>query len=244
MGPAALALGALVLLILAVRLAFPGALVALASPAWLLGSALSSGVGDTSSFFKDRASLADEQERLLSENAALRVENAALSARTRDLERLLGNRTEPGEGVLAGVLSRPPVSPYDALVADAGSEDGAREGMRAEGPGGMPLGTVESVSSRSSRILLYSAPGRETEGWAGEARIPITLVGRGAGALDAVVAREAGISEGDLVYVAGPGALPIGTVVRVASDPSSPRSHVDIRPLLNPFSVTWLTIVP
>ncbi|HRH55963.1 MAG TPA: rod shape-determining protein MreC, partial [Candidatus Paceibacterota bacterium] len=146
--------------------------------------------------------------------------------------------------VLAGVLVRPPVSPYDTLILDQGSSAGVEAGMRAEGAGGLPIGIVESASANSSRVILYSAPGKETESWAGEARIPITLRGEGSGAMSATVAREAGIVAGDLVYVSGPGAIAIGSVVAVDNDPSSPRSRINVRPLANPFSMTWVTLVP
>lgn len=244
LGPSALLVGVLVLIALLLRLVFPGALTAIASPAWMSGTALTAGVGSAGSFFGDKADLVAERDRLLAENAALTAANATVSARAADLARLLGDRTEPVGGILAGVMVRPPVSPYDVLIVDAGSEDGVVEGSQAAGPGSIPLGTVESVTGGTSRIALYSASGQETESWIGEARIPVTLMGEGSGALRAIVAREAGIVEGDLVYVTGPGAVAIGSVVRVENDPSSPRSRIDIRPLVNPFSVTWVTIAP
>ncbi len=242
MGPAVLALCVLALVVAGLRFLVPGTLVTVATPFWKTGSMLSAGVGNAGSFFTDKASLTQDRDRLLLENAAYFAKAAALEARVADLEQLLGSRTDAGPGILAGVLARPPVSPYDLLVLDQGSAEGVTVGMRASGPGGMPLGTVESVMPHASRVLLYSTPAEETESWIGEARIPVTLMGEGAGSMSAVVAREAGIVVGDLVYAAGPGALPVGSVIAVDNDPSSPRSRVDIRPLFNPFSVTWVTL--
>lgn len=243
-GPATLAVAGIVVAGLLLRFLAPDALIALARPFWATGDALTAGAGNAGSFFGDKAALTQERDRALAENAALVAAAATSEARIRDLERLLGDRTEAPAGVLAGVLSRPPVSPYDILIIDAGSEAGIAAGDRVLGPGGMPLGAVESVTAAAARVLLYSTPGKETESWIGEARIPVTLVGEGSGALSAVVAREAGIAAGDLVYAPGPGALAVGTVIAMDSDPSSPRSRVDIRPLQNPFSLTWVTVVP
>lgn len=243
-GPAALALIVLALLFFILRIFLPGALVALATPLWVSGNALTAGAGNTLSFFGDKGALIEERNRLEADAAALYAKNAALEAQVADLTRLLGKRTEAGPGVLAGVLSRSPVSPYDTLILDQGTEAGVAVGDRVLGPGGLPLGTIESVAKHSARALLYSTPARETESWVGESRIPLTLIGEGAGAMSAIVAREAGVVEGDQVYVPGPGAVPLGVVVAVGSDPSSPRSRVDIRPLANPFSVTWVTVVP
>lgn len=244
LGPVVLVLGVLVLIFAVLRFFLPGVLVSVVSPFWSAGSSLSSGAGNIASFFTDKATLTNERDRLLADNAAYYAKNAMLDARVKDLERLLGDRTERVGGILAGVLSRPPVSPYDVLIVDAGSDARVSVGSRADGPGGMPLGEVESVTKSSARILLYSTPGKETESWIGETRIPVTLIGEGSGAMSAMVAREAGIVVGDLVYASGPGALPVGSVTAVGNDPSSPRSRVDIRPLLNPFSVTWVTIAP
>ncbi len=244
LGPVALVLLVLVLIFAVLRFLLPGVLVAIVSPVWSIGSSLSVGAGNVSSFFTDKAILTNERDRLLADNAAYYAKNVQLDAKVKDLERLLGGRTEPIDGILAGVLSRPPVSPYDVLIVNAGSNARVSVGSRADGPGGMPLGEVESVTKNSARILLYSTPGKETESWIGEARIPVTLIGEGSGAMSAIVAREAGISVGDLVFASGPGALPVGSVIAVGNDPSSPRSRVDIRPLLNPFSVTWITITP
>lgn len=243
-GPATLGLAAVVLLFLILRAFLPGALVALGTPFWLTGNALTAGAGDSLSFFTSKESLLKERDALREEAAALYAKNAALEAQAADLARLLGDRADAPPGVLAAVLARPPVAPYDTLILDQGSDAGVSVGDRVAGPGGIPLGTIESVTKASSRALLYSAPGRETESWVGESRLPLSLSGEGSGAMTAVVAREAGVSVGDLVYVPGPGAVPIGTVVEVGSDPSSPRSRVDIRPVTNPFSVTWVTVTP
>ncbi len=244
LGPAALACLVLVLIFATLRFFLPGALVAVASPFWKTGGALSAGVGNTASFFSDKAKLAEERDRLEAENAALSARAAVLEARASDLTRLLGARTEPSPGVLASVIARPPVSPYDVLIIDAGSEAGVLAGQQVRGAGGVPVGIVEAALARSSRVLLYSTPSVETESWVGETRMPVTLVGMGSGSMHAVVSRDAGIVAGDMVYVAGEGALPVGTVVAVANDPSSPRSRIDIRPIANPFSITWVTVVP
>lgn len=244
MGPATLAIVALIAVVSGVRFLMPGALVSLGSPFWTAGTALTAGVGSAGSFFTDKTALMAERDRLLAENAAFYAKSATAEARARDLERLLGDREEAGEGILAGVLARPPVSPYDMLILDRGSDDGVSVGARVLGDGGMPLGRIESVTPSSARALLLSTPANETESWIGDARIPVTLVGEGAGSMSAIIAREAGIIVGDLVYAMGPGAIAAGTVISVENDPSSPRSRVDIRPLSNPFSVTWVTIVP
>ncbi|HEX8591173.1 MAG TPA: rod shape-determining protein MreC [Candidatus Paceibacterota bacterium] len=234
--------GVLVLFALLLRLLAPGALISIVAPLWSAGDVLTDRAGQTVPY-PSRGSLMNERDKLLAEVEKLRNENAVLSARASDFERLLGGRTERVGGVLAGVLARPPVAPYDVLVVDQGAGQGVAVGNPSFGPGGVPLGTVTEANPRTSRVTLYSETGRVTEGWAGEARIPLKLTGTGAGGFDAEVSGTSGIAAGDQVYVAGPGALPIGTIVEVVTDPSSPTVVLRIRPTVNPFSLTWVTIL-
>lgn len=233
--------GLLILIALALRFLAPGLLTSLAAPLWNAGGALTQKAGQVVPH-QSRAALVKERDGYAREAEAARNENAALTARVADLERLLGGRTERTPGILAGVLVRPPVSPYDVLVVDQGTTDGVRVGSHAFGPGGVPVGIVTEVNPRTSRVTLYSETGRVTEGWAGTARIPMKLTGTGAGGFDAEIPGTAGAVVGDQVYVPGPGALPIGSVVEIVTDPSSPSVELHIRPYVNPFSLTWVTI--
>ncbi|MEK7077197.1 MAG: hypothetical protein AAB967_03125, partial [Patescibacteria group bacterium] len=75
-----------------------------------------------------------------------------------------------------------------------------------------------------------------------QADFPLAINGAGGGAINASVPRSAGISVGDPVFAPGSGMLPIGTVVRVESDPSSPSVTLRIMPALNLFSIAWVVI--
>lgn len=231
------------LVLITVRAAFPAAFTAMAMPFWRAGSAVTNSVGERSSL-SSRASYMAAAEDLQRENEALRAQGAILAARAADLERLLGGRAEAAAGIPAGVLARPPVSPYDFLVVDRGSDSGLVPGAMAFGPGGIPIGTVADAAASTARISLYSTTGRATEGWAGAARVPLTLIGTGAGSFDTEIVAAAGLVVGDPVFAPGPGALPIGTVTAVVIDPSSPTVTLRIRGLTNPFSLTWVTVSP
>lgn len=237
-----IAMGAIAVLLVLVRFIAPGALTTIATPFWNAGSSATAAVGSSLSFTSSQASQRALTERD-AENAALSAQNAVLSARVADLERLLGGREE-APGILASVTSRPPVSPYDVLGIDRGVTSGVIEGAFVLGPGGTPIGTVSETAPTHARVVLYSAVGVATEGWAGVERVPVTLSGIGAGAVRAVVPREAGVAVGDGVYVAAAGAAPIGTIVAIDSDPSSPSVELHVRPYTNPFSLTWVSVLP
>jgi cell shape-determining protein MreC len=145
-------------------------------------------------------------------------------------------------GIVAGVLSRPPESPYDTLLVNAGSEQGVSVGMEAFAGNASPVGLVSAVSDYFARVTLFSAPRMQVSGWVGTSSLPITLYGEGAGTLSVTISRAGGVSVGDTVYVPGPGHLPLGTVVRVDSDQSSPSVTLRVEPFINPFSIGWLEL--
>lgn len=186
--------------------------------------------------FRDASALFSLNEKLLEENTALMNEKTILE------QQLKNKETLSGKGILAGVFARPPESPYDTLVLGSGVTDGVTLGMEAFGAGGVPLGIVSSVTSNFSRITLFSSPGVVTRGWIGKTHIPIAIFGAGGGVMQATVSRSVEVKEGDTVFVPGPGMLPIGEVVRIDSDPSSPEITIRLKPTLNLFSVTWVEL--
>lgn len=236
----AFALVALIILVL--RLAFPSALVSVATPLWKLSAAAGEAFHAGAASFASPAALQRALDTARAQNDALTNQNKTLAAQVVDLQNLLGSRTDVPPAVLASVLTRPPESPYDTLVIDQGSRATIAPDALVTGPGGVPVGKVVSVNAASARVLLFSAPGTATNAWVGQHNVPITLTGAGSGAFDATVPKDANIVVGDSVYVADGGAAAMGTVVRLDSDPSSTSVTLRIQPLVNPFSLTWVLV--
>lgn len=223
--------------LLAVRLLAPNFFLNASAPLFKISDSFSRASEGLFRGFSDTAALALQNERLLNENAALASENLALVKKVESISGLADMK-----GIIAGVVARPPFSPYDTLILSGGVNEGITLGMEAFGEGGVPLGVVSSVLAGFSRVTLFSTPGMATGGWVGQKNLPITLLGSGAGALHAFVARSAGISVGDAVFVPGPGMLPVGSVAHAEGDPTSPSITLRIAPSLNLFSVAWVTL--
>jgi cell shape-determining protein MreC len=147
-------------------------------------------------------------------------------------------------GIIAGILSRPPLSPYDTLVVAAGTNAGVAPGMRVFAPGGVPIGTVISTLSSSATVTLYSSPGTTLSAWVGDDRVPVTLTGEGGGAFSATAPKSAGILEGDIVYVVGTITAPLGVIKDITTNASSPSVELFVAPSVNLFSLVWVTVVP
>ena len=72
--------------------------------------------------------------------------------------------------------------------------------------------------------------------------MPVTLMGKGGGVFSATLPRGTGVAIGAVVSMSGPGAIPVGHVVRIDSDPSSPRDTLHIQTSTNLFSLTWVEL--
>lgn len=225
------------LLLLLLRLIAPNFFWHVTAPVFGLGNTISAANHTFFSSFNDTALLAARNEQLAKENAALQSENQAFYAKETAVNALGTIR-----GVLAAVVARPPESPYDTLVIAGGEGIGIALGQEAFGEGGVPLGLVTAVTKDYARITLFSAPGTRTYGWAGNANIPLTILGTGAGTMSASLSRSVEVVVGDTVFAPGPGMLPIGSVVRIDSDISSPGMTLRIMPKVNPFSVSWVQV--
>jgi len=236
---------ALALLFVLARVLVPDLFMRSVGPVLGAGGSLSASAAGFFSSFGDARALAEKNAELARQNAALALENRMLGERLADLKALSGTApaVESARGIVAGVLARPPTTLYDTLVLSAGTDAGVYPLMGVLGAGGVPLGTVSEVGAHTSRARLFSAPGVATDAWVGSARIPVTLEGAGAGSFRASVSQGTGISEGDTVYLPGPGAIPMGRVARIAGAASDPVVRLSIAPFINPFSVTWVLLV-
>jgi cell shape-determining protein MreC len=235
----------LALALLLVRLIAPNFFLHITAPVFGVADALSTKTHIFFSRFGDAAALTIQNEKLQEENAALASENQALIQKEAELTRLIGStalsKIVPFS-VLAGVVARPPESPYDTLILDKGTHNGVVVGQGAFGPGGVPIGLITVALPDFSRVTLFSAAGMTVIGSAGDTAVPVTLVGSGAGTLSASLSRASGVVVGDTVSVPGPGTLPLGTVVRIDGDPSSPSMTLRIQPIVNLFSIAWVSL--
>jgi cell shape-determining protein MreC len=228
------------LFLVGIRFLAPNTFLHIVTPLFTITSEVRKDIRFFVDGFKNTAILAERNTQLVYENQALAFENQILEERLQDLGGVDGAPLP--EGIIAGVLTRPPESPYDTLILSSGSLRGAEEGMRVFSVGGVPLGTISSATEDFSRVTLFSAPGVVTEGWIGAERVPITIRGSGGGAVETVIPRSVEVQVGDLVFAPGPGALPFGTIVGMDDNPSSPEVVLNIMPAVNIYSLTWVTV--
>ena len=144
----------LALLTLLVRLVAPNFFLHVFAPAFGVADSIAAESHTFFNSFGDTATLAAKNEQLMNENTALASENAALTEKEASLTALLGTQSSSralAQSILAGVVMRPPESPYDTLVLSVGSDRGVELGMEAFGAGG---GAMQASLSRSAGVVV------------------------------------------------------------------------------------------
>lgn len=185
-GKAALAVAGLVLVFL-INFFFPRFFPAIFYP---ITSLLMRGESSSVGFFVSMGQIVGSKYSLIKENRRLEEE---VASRDRSLLRLDSlekeneslkaafDRTTKRDYVLGVILSRPPVSPYDTLIVDIGSDDGVKIGNRVYAEGDVLIGDVEEVFGGQAKVGLFSAPGRITSVLVGTSTVAAEAVGRGNG---------------------------------------------------------------
>jgi len=133
--------------------------------------------------------------------AAALADRDALYAENLDLKKRLG-RAVVVPRIVAGVLLRPPMTPYDTLVIDAGSAEGVTAGDFVSAGGTALVGTVSDVYARSARVALFSAPGGRYDALL-RGSIPVTVEGQGGGSMQARLPSGTAVAAGDAVVLPG-----------------------------------------
>ncbi len=175
---------------------------------------------------------------------ALVADRDALYQENLDLKSRLGREVHV-QRILAGVLLRPPATPYDTLIIDAGSQEGVAVDDRVAAAGTVLIGTVTQVYLHSAQVSLYSSPGQKYEGiltlQSGEA-LPITVVGQGGSSLSAQVPAGSKVVAGDQIVLPGVLGGLIGTVVGVQGGEGESFATVYLSLPINPADLRFVEV--
>lgn len=158
----------------------------------------------------------------LASTTALVADRDALYRENVELKKRLG-RTVERPVILAGVLLRPPATPYDILMTDAGEVEGVHVGDYVSAGGTTRIGMVAEVYTHSSRVVLFSAPGQTYDvllHLASTTRVvPVHMQGQGAGSFIGQVPAGTPVQVGDSLVFPGIASSFGGTVSYVHIDP-------------------------
>jgi cell shape-determining protein MreC len=151
-------------------------------------------------------------------------------------------RTIDQTGILAGILVRPPQTPYDILIIGAGSDSGVEIGNNASLSGGIKIGRVIEVYSNTSTVQLYSSNGVKTQAILERNEVPIELIGNGGGNIIFHLSREMETEVGDRILDATILGSLIGVVEDIEVAPTDSFKKVLVKSIAPLNSVRFLHI--
>lgn len=190
--------------------------------------------------------LLKSKQKLLNENSDLKERNIELEGKfvlyellkkeNEELKNFLSQNQEK-KFVFAAIISRPPQSPYDTFLVDAGSENGLRSGMMVKVHDNILIGYVVDVFAKTSKIKLVSYPGEELsviiQPIGGGQSIPVAAAGMGGGNMEIKLPNSIQVNSGDQVITEGTFPLLLGFVEKVEVNLSDPFQKIMFRTPVN-----------
>lgn len=187
------------------------------------------------SIFRDKRSLRDERDILKERNVELEKKIELLEILGKENENLKLFLGQPNKKtyVVGSVILRPPQSPYDILVIDAGDENGIKVGREAITHSSVLIGHVAETMPKMSKIKLVSFPKEETNLILEKIKLAAIGVGLGGGNIEIKIPNSVKVEIGDNIITDGMFPRILGKVEKIETSPIVPFQKVLFRVPIN-----------
>ena len=156
----------------------------------------------------------------------------------------LVGRKQESNIVIAAVLTRPPQTPYDVIIIDAGSNESVAVGSEVSLPEGPILGIVFEVFPKRAKVRLFSANGEETDAVLERNNLPVVLAGTGGGNFKLSLPRDMAVEKGDRILSADITRRHLATVGEVNVRPTDSFKEVLAQSPINIFALRFVFVTP
>ena len=221
-------------------------LTALAVPVWQSQHTLGGWWAENIVVLKSKQALIRENLRLMDELNDVRVNifmNQVLKKENEDLKMLLGKRPENIKSVIAAVLVRPPKTPYDVLVIDAGSVDGVMVGDVVLADGTVYIGEVTEVLPHSAKVEMYSSPDKKSSVMIGADGVEAEAIGQGGGNFEVRLPREVEVANGDIIVMPSVTSNIFGSVSQIEVRDKDSFQKILFKNPLNISDLLWVEVI-
>ncbi|MGB8815797.1 MAG: rod shape-determining protein MreC [Minisyncoccia bacterium] len=195
-------------------------LFSIGKPLWGFSSSLVSFWDNNIGILRSKQSLIAENIKLEEQIKSSKKDFLFLNLIKKENETLkdLLNRKKIGYSlILASVLEKPGLSPYDTLIVDVGKKDGISKGQLVMADSSVLIGEVAEVYDFSSKIKLYSSPGEKISVLVGSSNILKEAQGVGNGNYKIEVPKEIGVEVGDSIVIPSINVNIFGIVEKIES---------------------------
>jgi cell shape-determining protein MreC len=194
-------------------------------------------------YFRNRSELIHEISSLKADLSAVSGDRSTVQILAREnveLRSLLGYEGE--ERVLAGVIGRSGVLPYDSLMLDRGTKNGVVNGAPVYIGENNVIGIIKNATTHTSLVELVTTPAFKTTVYIMGPDIYTNAVGMGGGQMRVGVPQGIVLSEGDLVVLPSVTSGVYGAVSYVQSEASRPEQYGYVSPKIPIASIRLVAI--
>ena len=225
---------------------FAGYFHRVTEPIWKFGIGVEEKVAPASSYFSSRRELYIENKKLKEQVAATAVKLADRNFLYHEniaLKESLGRYKKEPERILAVVLAKPDITPYDTLIIGVGKNSNVSKGdlVLVEN---VVLGEIAEAYRDSSKVRLYSSSGEQITVFIGDEAIGADAHGLGGGNFEMELPRNVNVFVGDFIYT--PNIYPrlLGTVEYINSDSNEVFERILFKSPVNLFSLRFVDVIP
>src|SRR3989344_4447326 len=203
----------------------------------------------TSSFLEQKSFAFISEESLVEENRDLKSQIAQFQAGLLDRQVLFEENIRLKDAFerkkvfnmsLGVILSKPPISPYDTIFIDIGSDDGVMIDQKVFAYGNIFIGKISEVYLKTSKVKLLSFNGEKTSVVLGEMENYFDLIGTGVQNFEIMVPKEILINMGDSAVYPDIAPYVVAIVSKIITDDRNPFNKIL---LTNPVNIQELKFV-
>ena len=194
-------------------------------------------------FFDFRTDLVSRNLLLQDEISSLKLKEIdydTLFKENQDLKNVL-SRNSVSSKIMARVLSKPPVSPYDTFVVDAGVSEEVSLGNKVYLSGNIIIGKISSITSKTSIVELFSSGGVKQEAILSRTGASFILNGHGGANFTLEVPKDTDIVWGDVFLYPGPQSI-LGSVYYINTNAQSSFKTIYLRIPGNVFVAKYVFV--
>lgn len=219
-------------------------LTTISMPIWFVRDNISSSFYNTTEYFRFKSNLISQNDKLNSELQILKlklVDYDFLIKENQDLKSQMG-RSENSNRILSRILSKPPESPYDTLVLDAGNNAGIKKGSKVFLSNNVLIGIIVDVTAKTSLVELFSKGDTKHNLVLERTGATYEVVGEGAENMLVLVPKEADVLWGDSFVYPGLNSSVVGNVYYIDTNSQSSFKGVYLKIPGNVFSTKWVFV--
>ncbi|MFZ2522869.1 MAG: rod shape-determining protein MreC [Minisyncoccia bacterium] len=190
---------------------------------------------------------------LINENKELKDSLFKLSLKSSDYDLLqkendslksqIGDSNQ-SKKIVVEIVSKPPQSPYDTFVLDAGIAEGVKQGSKAYISDKMIVGIVKESYLHTSIVELFSTQGIDSTVTMVRTGDSFVITGLGGGNYKLEIPKDADVVWGDTFIYPGTGESAIGSIYYIDTNTQSAFKTAYIRSPVNTFSYKNFLIEP